>query len=274
MAQIIVLPKQTAIFTSDRISAKANVSGVDFSKLSTGDKVLLDIDGDTCELIYAEADNCAVGVASGRAVTLFTNQVDIAGIQINTSLEVFATAEVSVASGSKMTNAEALKELLVAVGGTEPEEAKTNLELLNAISEQLGGNADAESNAEAIYNIAQNASGGGGGSKIYFVNSLSSAVSVKTTDGKVQIASGERAEITIPKINSADIAVSAPLNLISVRDAAMAVGAKSYGVTGQNCSVSIFASVAQTVGYAIAIQISITSEQAATGEAVVTFIPK
>ena len=60
-----------------------------------------------------------------------------------------------------MTNVDALQELLIAVGGAETN-AETNLKLLNAISGQLGGETTAESNAEAIRNIAQVASGGDG----------------------------------------------------------------------------------------------------------------
>lgn len=165
MAQIIVLPEQTAAFSNSGGVKSAAVNDVDFSKLSDGDIVHLSITAKSGEyiydLVYSAEDNSAATQKVDKFAILTSDSVAVTETMLSGSASVFATAEISGASGSKMTNSEALKELLVAVGGTEPEETKTNLELLNAISEQLGGDADAESNAEAIHNIAQNASGGG-----------------------------------------------------------------------------------------------------------------
>lgn len=55
---------------------------------------------------------------------------------------------------------EGLNQIAEKLGGAE---STSNLEALNAISGALGGSADATENAEAIANIAENASGGGGG---------------------------------------------------------------------------------------------------------------
>lgn len=54
---------------------------------------------------------------------------------------------------------EGLNQIAEKLGGAE---STSNLEALNAISGALGGSADATENAEAIANIAENASGGGG----------------------------------------------------------------------------------------------------------------
>ena len=65
-----------------------------------------------------------------------------------------------------MTNVEALKRLYQQVGGDPSTlDANTNLELLNAISETLGGEVGAEQNAVGIDNVAAVASGGGGSFK-------------------------------------------------------------------------------------------------------------
>lgn len=175
-----------------------------------------------------------------------------------------------------MTNSEALKELLVAVGGAEPEGAQTNLELLNAISEQLGGDADAESNAAAIHNIAQNASGGGGKTtKIKVKNNINSVISVgslEVVDGNLQqkrivIQQNESVEINHSYIDVSSVAVIALPEVIVVSDASMSTGTRTYSVNGTNCNASVFASKTGSLGYDVIIQISITPAQAATGEA-------
>lgn len=63
-----------------------------------------------------------------------------------------------------MTNVEALKYLYGELGGDSANVANcgTIVEVLNAISAYMDGEADAELNADAIVNIADVASGGGG----------------------------------------------------------------------------------------------------------------
>lgn len=67
-----------------------------------------------------------------------------------------------------MTNPKALKDLYVALGGTaaDVENLDTSVEVLNAISVLLGGEDGALVNPKAIENIAEVASGAGGGSSI------------------------------------------------------------------------------------------------------------
>lgn len=122
---------------------------------------------------------------------------------------------------------EGLNAISQAVGGTG--EAESNLEALNQISGALGGSADAENNADAIANIAENASGGGGGSvKVTIVNKSGSTqglfvdyssedrlvpTSTTLSDGKIlNAAKGSVATITTSgkkwKVLSGDLSVN------------------------------------------------------------------
>lgn len=67
-----------------------------------------------------------------------------------------------------MTNPKALKDLYVALGGTaaDVDNLDTSVEVLNAISVLLGGEGGALVNPKAIENIAEVASGAGGGAKV------------------------------------------------------------------------------------------------------------
>lgn len=180
-----------------------------------------------------------------------------------------------------MTNSEALKELLVAVGGTEPEEAKTNLELLNAISEQLGGDADAENNAVAIHNIAQNASGGGGGKmrEIEIANSSASVGpffvgSLESVGGRTEMVSqgievGTSEMIKVPFPSSQQPLDGLPL-IIECSPAFMTTSDFLWSVSGTNCTATIIYN--RLVGTTLLVIVSIlqTEEQEQTGEPSVT----
>lgn len=85
---------------------------------------------------------------------------------------------------------EGLNAISQAVGGTA--EAENNLEALNAISAALGGSADAENNADAIANIAENASGGGG-AKIYLApqNFLTNNPTITYVNGSGEVVTGK-----------------------------------------------------------------------------------
>lgn len=170
-----------------------------------------------------------------------------------------------------MTNPEALKELFVALGGEETAvaEANTNVEMLNAISEQLGGETGAITNPEAISNIAKVATGGGGGetTTVIIENNIDRTLNVRSLEGDVAIPTNTSKEITIPKVDASSIDLTKPPILIGLYDKTSATTAPTYRYIGTNCNASTFGTKSSGAGYQIAIRITITSSQAQAGVA-------